>query len=412
MATRRRKPSTPKGSSKSKPGAPAKSTRNTPTRFAHPFYTTTPLATRATGPHGKQLLTHIQGNLNPVPKPRGNASMALADIIGQASSAAIEHTKELKFHAVGDTGRHADSPQGLVAAAMTKDYTISQPEKCPAFFLHLGDVIYGPNKIQRYRPEFYEPYVHYPGKIIAIPGNHDGEIFPKTDPRTLEGFQANFCASRAVVPPIAGTIFRETMTQPGVYWFLDAPFVQVIGLYSNAAENPGFISGGAAGTDQRDWLVATLKSITAARKKGPRKALVIASHHPPFTSGGHSPSTGMLADIDTACAQGGVLPDMFLSGHAHSYQRYTRFVPQGQRTLEIPYIVAGTGGISDQAIAAANNQRTGDHTFVKSRKGYGYLLITAEAGRLTAAFTAVDDVTGKSTPYDRVVVDLAKGTVS
>jgi hypothetical protein len=32
------------------------------------------------------------------------------------------------------------------------------------------------------------------------------------------------------------------MTQPGVYFALDAPFVRIIGLFSNALEDPGVIS--------------------------------------------------------------------------------------------------------------------------------------------------------------------------
>ena len=72
----------------------------------------------------------------------------------------------------------------LRVQAPTGEFNLSRRER----------VIYGPGKDNAYRGEFYEPYVHYPGKIIAIPGNHDGEVFPKTDPKTLEAFQANFCA--------------------------------------------------------------------------------------------------------------------------------------------------------------------------------------------------------------------------
>jgi hypothetical protein len=293
---------------------------------------------------------------------------------------------------------------------MTTDFNISQPATCPAFFFHLGDVIYGPNKDQEYRPEFYESYVHYPGKIIAIPGNHDGETFPKTDPKSLEAFQANFCAKSQTVPPIAGTIYRETMNQPGVYWFLDCPYVQIIGLYSNAAENPGFISGQIPGQAQKTWLVQTLKAIAAQRKTA-RKALVMATHHPPFTSGGHSPSTAMLADIDDACNQGGVMPDLYLSGHAHSYQRYTRAVNFNGRALEIPYIVAGTGGINDQAVPQATGQKTGDHTFVKSLQGYGYLLVEVSKTTVTSVMFQVNPTTKAKTQYDVMKLDLATSRV-
>lgn len=381
-------------------------------RFAHPFFTTTPVAKRKPVPGvGTSLTDYVQGTLEAIPAlKRTPPLMTLADVIGAQGAQEIASAKSILFHAVGDTGKGMDTPQGDVANAMTADFDISKPATSPAFFFHLGDVIYGPNKDQEYRPEFYEPYVHYPGKIIAIPGNHDGEVFPGTDPTTLRAFQANFCAPSQAVPPIAGTIYRETMDQPGVYWMLDAPYVQIVGLYSNAAENPGFISGAIPGQAQKTWLVKTLQSISTQRKAA-RKALVFATHHPPFSSGGHSPSTQMLADIDDACKQAGIMPDLHLSGHAHSYQRYTRELSFGGRALQIPYIVAGTGGINDQAIAAANGQKTGDHIFVKSLQGYGYLLVEVSATTLTVAMFQVDPTTKAKSKYDTVSVDLAASRV-
>jgi hypothetical protein len=393
--------------------------RRTPTlRFAHPFFTTTPPEARAPVPGvGKQLLTHIQGKLLPIPAAKRTPTMTLADVIGAQGETDVTNSGSISFHAVGDTGKSANSPQGAVAEAMATDFNISAPASSPAFFFHLGDVIYGPNKDVNYRPEFYEPYVHYPGKIIAIPGNHDGEIFPRTDPTTCKAFQANFCAPSQTVPPIAGTIFRQTMNQPAVYWLLDAPYVQIVGLYSNAAENPGFISGAIPGQAQKTWLLATLKTVAQQRKNGPRKALVLATHHPPFSSGGHSGSTEMLAEIDGVCQQAGIMPDLFLSGHAHSYQRYTR-QPASHAGLQIPYIVAGTGGINDQVIIPATGQASGDHTFVKSLQGYGYLLVKVAgaadkktATTLTVTMYQVDPISQKKSQYDQVTVNLAMGTV-
>jgi hypothetical protein len=70
------------------------------------------------------------------------------------------------------------------------------------------------------------------------------------------------------------------MTQPGVYWMLDAPFIRIIGLYSNCLENPGFLEGDKGrNTSQLDWLKKTLKSISS---KKDNKALIIATHHPPL----------------------------------------------------------------------------------------------------------------------------------
>src|SRR5260370_18677168 len=316
--------------------------RNQPLRFAHPFYTPQPAAARKPVPGvGTRLLDHIKGNLEPIPAPARTPLMSLDDIIGAQGSQEVQSAGSIQFHAVGDTGRSANSPQGDVAEAMVKDFDISKPGLSPTFFFHLGDVIYGPNKDQQYRPEFYEPYVHYPGKIIAIPRNHDAEVFPSTDTKTLGAFLTNFCAPSQKVPAIAGTIYRQTMNQPSVYWLLDAPFVQIAGMYSNTAVHPGFISGTIPGQAQKTWLTKTLQGIAADRQARKRKALVFATHHPPYTAGGHSPSTEMLAEIDSAGQQAGVMPDLFLSGHAHSYQRYTREMNFGGKAMQVGYVVAG-----------------------------------------------------------------------
>lgn len=396
------------------------SSKKTPIlRFAHPFFTTTPKEARTPVPGvGTQLLTHIQGKVQPIPAPKRTPTMTLANVIGQQGSDDIAASGAISFHAVGDTGKSANSPQGAVAEAMATDFNVSEPAASPAFFFHLGDVIYGPGKDVAYRQEFYEPYMHYPGKIIAIPGNHDGEVFPKTDPTTLKAFQANFCAASQTVPPIAGTIFRQTMNQPAVYWLLDAPYLQIVGLYSNTAENPGFISGPIPGQAQKTWLLSTLKSLAQQRKNSPRKALVFATHHPPFSAGGttHSGSSQMLADIDGVCQQAGIMPDLYLSGHAHSYQYYMR-EPTSHPGLQIPYIVAGTGGINDQAIATASGAKMGDHTFLKSLQGYGYLLVQVaapdkkNAATISVTMFQVDPTSTKKSQYHQVQVNLATGKV-
>src|SRR5215472_7525366 len=133
-----------------------------PLRFAHPFFTTQPIGSRSPVPGvGSRLLNHIQGHLQKIPAPSRTPNMALADIIGAQASQDIQNSGSIRFHAVGDTGKGMDTPQGDVAEAMKTDYNVSSPETSPAFFFHLGDVIYGFNKDQQYRPEFYEPYVHY-----------------------------------------------------------------------------------------------------------------------------------------------------------------------------------------------------------------------------------------------------------
>ncbi len=401
-----------------------------PSRFAVPLPQSSP-ALRSGGLHDAPaagvafeaavdadaaLLAFVQQRIQPIPRARSDAPVPLAGVIGAAGVQQIRDAGAVVFHAVGDTGHGDHSPQSDVATAMAQDYTLTDPAHSPAFFLHLGDVIYGANKDAAYRDQYYVPNRQYPGKIVAIAGNHDGEVLPPTDPDSLRAFLANFCATTAEVPAVAGTVYRETGTLPGVYWLLDAPFVQIVCLYSNVAENPGFLSGPVAGSVQKDWLVATLRAVRAARAAGTRKALVFATHHPPFSSGGHAGSTAMLADLDDAChAAGDVWPDLVLSAHAHNYQRYTRRVPVGNAagaaaggaTRTIPYLVAGGGGHGLSPVPAASGQVTGDHTFEASDAGYGYLVVRASAAEVRVEYYAVNGAAKAA--RDTVTVALTAG---
>ncbi|SRR6266566_3814856 len=84
-------------------------------RFAHPFFSPTPAAERKVVPGvGTRLLDHIKGNLQPLPAPTRPPVMTLADIIGAQGAQDIERSGSISFHAVGDTGRSANSPQGDV----------------------------------------------------------------------------------------------------------------------------------------------------------------------------------------------------------------------------------------------------------------------------------------------------------
>lgn len=378
-------------------------------RFAQPFYTDVPIGQRPViDGIGTRMTDYIKTLLEPIPDPFRDPKMLLAEIIGDKGVQEIQQAGAIKFHAVGDTFSAAGNMQQMVADAMSADYSPTKPATSPAFFFHLGDVIYYDNTDKGYHAQFYEPYKTYPGKIIAIPGNHDGEVF-KYDgsstgqSATLEAFQKNFCQAKTSVPPAAGTIYREMTSQPAVYWYLDTPFVDVIGLYSNMAENPGYISAPAIGNKQKDWLTKTLKSIKAARAVGPRKALLIATHHPPFSSGAHGSSTEMLIDIDDCCTQAAIMPDAFLSAHAHNLQCYTRHLSFNGKNLQIPFIVCGGGGRQIQQVPAATGAKVDDlttlksyHTFDKSLYGYGYLTVTASSGKLTVEIFEVKNTGGKS----------------
>ena len=309
-----------------------KTSTNEVLRFAHPFYTNIPAGQRApVGDIGVRMTDYIKTQLEPIPQPIREPTMMLSEIIGNAGVAEIERAGMLRFHSVGDTGMETGNSEQMIADIMTADYNISNPASSPAFFFHLGDVIYYDNTDKGYHAQFYQPYKTYPGKIITIPGNHDGELFKYDGTSTgqkvtLGAFQENFCQPKTGVPPAAGTIYREMISQPAVYWYLNAPFIDIIGLYSNVAENPGYISAPSIGNTQKDWLTKTLTNIKAGRVAGKRKALLIATHHPPLSTGSHSSSTEMLIDIDDSCTKANIMPDACLSAHSHNIQCYTRYL--------------------------------------------------------------------------------------
>ena len=388
-------------------------------RFAHPFFTTTPAARKpVSGVGGKQLRAHVATKLEKIPDPiRKPPVMQLSDVIGKADADAIAATNSISFHAVGDTGHvggGTEDMQEYVADAMAADFDIAHPENSPAFLFHLGDVNYYDNTDKGYQEQFYVPYKRYPGKIIAIPGNHDGEIY-KFDgssvgqKHTLDAFIRNFVQPQPSVPKAAGTILRQMVSQPGVYWSLQAPMVDLIGLYSNVGEGPGFISDSTIGTSQKDWLKQTLTNIKAARSSKTRKALILGVHHPFFSSGAHSGSPQMLADLDEVCKAAGVMPDAVLTAHSHDYERYTRYVTFGSQNMEIPFIVAGGGGRGlSPHLTAANGIRSGNLTYEKSLRDYGYLKVTVSALEIEIQLIQVQ-VTGgtmSKNVFDTVNVDL------
>ena len=366
-----------------------------------------------------QYYSFLVKSAQPVPPPSRTPVMQLTEVVGHDRVNAIARAGRIVFHSVGDTGSvKGPVKEGSVADRMVEDFGDPNPADRPAFFYHLGDVVYNFGENQYYYDQFYEPYRNYPAPIFAIPGNHDGMVYTSDQAKSLEAFLQQFCTAQPVHPPQAGGLIRTTMTQPGVYFTLEAPFVTIIGLYSNALEMFGKISseGGRypqIGDDQLHFLTSELKRIAAERAAGSRTALLFATHHPPYSADSkHGGSPRMLQDIDTAVAASGCVPDAYLCGHAHVYQRFTRTY-QGR---QIPFITAGSGGHNVTPLQGKGQIRTplagkGATSGVVLEKYFaasGYLRITADPATLTIEFyeTGGDAMQSKS-PSDVCRVNLA-----
>ncbi len=252
----------------------------------------------------------------------------LAEVIGAGKVAAIEKAGRLVFHILGDTGgvQHPE-PQQIVAMKLEDDFAPGS-KAVPSFLYILGDLIYYNGEASQYFPQFYEPYANYPAPILAIPGNHDGDPLDASTP-SLQAFMENFCALEPHLTPEAQEVQRDAMTEPNPYWTLTAPFVTIIGLYSNVPE------GGRLDGDQTTWLEEELRA-------APRDAAVLVTmHHPIYSAdSNHGGSAYMAGVLDQAVQASGRTPDMVFSGHVHNYQRFTRTTKAG----DVPYIVAGAGG--------------------------------------------------------------------
>jgi hypothetical protein len=369
--------------------------------------------------------------IQPIPAPRAGVplNIDLAAYLSAELIAAIEQQGSITFHSVGDTGAAktgahqsaatAAAQEAGVADAMAADVAAGGAN-APAFFFHLGDVVYNFGEAQYYYDQFYEPYREYDRPIFAIPGNHDGMCFGTTSSApqnpTLTAFLANFCAETAGPSPDAPSITRSTMTQPSVYFTLDAPFVSIIGLYSNVLDAGGGVISSQGGhypiSDvQLGFLTSELKRLQPDQAAG-KRAILIAVHHPPLScdakTGG---SAGLMQDIDSCCKSAGVWPDMLLNGHSHLYQRFTRTVNGRQ----VPYVCSGSGGYAATAPMHGTPPAgtvVGDHKLeVAPIAEFGYLTLECNGKTLTASFKLAPQ--GKpATIGDTVTVDLKTGQLT
>jgi calcineurin-like phosphoesterase family protein len=329
--------------------------------------------------------------------------------ISQSVSDAVVAAGTMVFHSVGDTGGvNGTEAQDAVAKEMEQQINNPGVKGSPAFFYHLGDVVYFNGVSTDYPQQFYEPYQYYPAEIFAIPGNHDGDTSVlKNDPKdpepSLSGFRLNFCdTQRRPASP-----YKKTMIQPYVYWTLDTPLATIIGLYSN-------IDGALDPADkgpQEQWLTAQMKA-------APKKCLIVSVHHAPYSLDSvHGGYPKILQSLDNAIAGSNRIPDLVLSGHVHNYQRFSRTI--GSR--QIPYIIAGAGGYA-HTLQAMHKMQTDngaqinlpfqtthrDLTLQKfDQTDPGFLKITVTKTEVTAEYNIVPfNAPADGNPFDSVTVPI------
>lgn len=309
------------------------------------------------------------------PLPPGSPAVVAPATVG------ITETDPLTFFVIGDHGGvKAPGPQNAVS------YAMQRAPASPAFVYSVGDLIYFHGEADQYGPQFYEPYAHVPAPIVAIPGNHDGDVARDdagnpTGRQPLDTFMANFCTAAPQVPPADPQLEfgRHTQTQPWCDWTLALSAVTIAGVYTNVPE------GGHLEPAQIAWLTGQLEKSPSDRP------LIVALHHPPLSVDAHHGGSQRMADALTqAVGSAGRAPDLILTGHVHDYQRFTWQL--GGRA--VPTIVQGNSGYHNLHQLASDAQPGMDvgngATFeYGDAHGYGFLTLTVQGGKLSGSYTAV-----------------------
>ena len=341
----------------------------------------------------------------PVPTPRVYPTLELSDILGANPPGYVSSSggKSIAFDLIGDSGapsaQHFAEYESKVTDLITRDATASPP----AFLFHVGDVVYFYGEENYYYGQFYEPFKAYPAPIFAIPGNHDGITY-NDSMISLDSFQKAFCAPTPARWIGSGGLLRTSMTQPGVYFTLNAPLVSIIGLYSNCGESFGWLND-----DQLTFLYNELVRLKGLRKNG-LPAVILAIHHFPRWFPDQKPIDPTSAAIDAACKKAGFWPDAVACGHAHLYQRVVR-QDTGQ---DIPYVLTGAGGYavtpgeevgkSYMAKIASSGSRLG---FKRFESGYVRATLTAPArGDPTLRFEYRSVKPASNAPDDVCTINL------
>ena len=277
-------------------------------------------------------------------------------------------TTKMVFHVVGDTGG-IKSPafQRLIAEEMAKQCMVTGADR-PSFLYHAGDIVYHFGEADQYERQFFTPYKNYPLPIYAIAGNHDSDVntTAATPYESLAPFANVFCGENPRPVPFGDNKDRKSGVQPHVYWTLQTPLANIIGLHSNV---PKF---GVVTEEQKLWFIDELKQ---AAKEKEDKAIIVFIHHAPYSADiNHGSSLPMINFMEACFTAAGVRPDLVVSGHVHNYQRYLKLYDDGVR---VPFIVCGGGGFDElHSLAEQDDPRfTDDNPLFDNVELKGYCVM-------------------------------------
>ena len=359
----------------------------------------------------------------PLPAPNGPAPFRydLSRLLSADDLKKITDSGVLVFHTVGDTGDYRGQQQDFVARMMTTDAETLAEDNKPAFLYHLGDVVYFAGDVDMYGDNFYETYKDYPAFIVAIPGNHDcqpddpqdGPIDPRKVP--LDGWVQNFMSTDSSrLGSLKSGSGRTQMDLPNPYWTFTTPLATIIGLFSNVGETQAEIH-----KDQIDWFRGELAAAA------PALPLIVTIHHPPYSGDTDHSGSGeahkVLFDSFTAT---GRYPNLILSGHVHNYQRFTVIAKNAKGPLQIPCVVAGSGGYTR---LGKLHKIKGEPPEVPLRLGadltleqyddenFGFLRLEVSKGKIAGTYLSAPYSGGTDAPAGNVVerfeIDIAHHAV-
>lgn len=295
----------------------------------------------------------------------------------------------ITFYVIGDHGGVKDpKPQNAVSYAIRQDLKRWQ---AAAFIWSVGDIVYFNGDASEYVPQFYEPYAGIQLPIVGVPGNHDGDTTDDPSRAPLDTFMANFCSAAPQVPPGDPQLEygRHTQTQPWCDWTLQLKAVTIIGLYSNVP------SGGYLYAQQQQWLASELAAAD------PKLPIIVSLHHPPLSVDAHHGGSQKMFDaIDAASQTAQRCPDVVISGHVHTYERFTRGTtvphgtPGGYSVQHMTYLVAGNSGyhnLHQLASDAVPGMDLGNGIVFENGddKNYGFVKLSVNAGKISGTYNAV-----------------------